>query len=413
MLHTFTTAISSLKRNKVRTSLTVFGITIGIAVVIIVLSAGNGVKRLILNEVDSFGSNWINIEVKVPSADQISSENASSQSRGVVITTLTLGDKKAVAELDNIDAVYAGLTSQSVVSYTTESEQPLIFGVTSEYVDIDQGRIASGRFYTEDEAESAADVVVLGSGIKETLFGNDTAVGIKIDIGGKKYEVIGVFEERGATGFFNFDDVVFLPTQTVQRNIMGVDHVQFMVAELRDNSIAKVTAEEIRFLLRDRHDIDDPVDDDFAVTTQEESIALIDTIFFGITALLVVLAAISLVVGGVGIMNVMYVSVVERTFEIGLRKAVGAREADISRQFLVEAILLTMIGGAIGIVGGIFLSFVVAIVAQSQGLNWQFELSIPSIIIGTVFSLSVGLIFGYFPAKRAAALNPISALRDE
>ncbi len=413
MLHTLTTAISSLKRNKVRTSLTVFGITIGIAVVIIVLSAGNGVKRLILNEVDSFGSNWINIEVKVPSTNQISSENAGAQARGVVITSLTLEDKAAIEALNTIVAAYAGLTSQSVVSFGTETVQPLIFGVTPEYADIDQGRMKEGRFYTMEEATSAANVIVLGANIKERLFGNDSALGKKISVGRSKYDVIGIMEERGSTGFFNYDDIVYIPTQTVQRTIMGVQHVQFIIAQLEDNASPAATAEEIRFLLRDRHNIDDPNDDDFAVTTQEESIALINTIFFGITSLLVVLAAISLVVGGVGIMNVMYVSVVERTFEIGLRKAVGAKQRDISRQFLIEAVILTCIGGVIGIIAGIGISYIIALIAQSQGLLWQFELSIPSIFIGTVFSLSVGLVFGYFPARRAAALDPISALRDE
>lgn len=413
MLHSLNTAINSLKRNKVRTSLTVFGITIGIAVVIIVLSAGNGVKGLILGEVDAFGSNWINIEVKVPSTDQLSSDNAASQARGVVITTLSIDDKEAIEELDNISLAYAGITSQVVLSHNNETEQPLIFGVTPEYIDIDQGEVADGRFYTSEEATNAAQVIVLGAGVKDTLFGNDRAVGERIDAGGTKYEVIGVMEERGSTGFFNYDEIVYIPTQTVQRRIMGVDHVQFMVAQLIDNDIANATAAEIEFLLRDRHDIDDPADDDFAVTTQAESIELIDTIFFGITALLVVLAAISLVVGGVGIMNVMYVSVVERTFEIGLRKAVGAREADIQRQFLIEAVLLTLIGGIIGIIVGSALSFVAALAAQSQGLDWQFELSLPSIVIGTVFSLSVGIVFGYLPAKRAASLDPITALRDE
>jgi putative ABC transport system permease protein len=391
----------------------VFGITIGIAVVIIVLSAGNGVKRLILNEVDSFGSNWINIEVKVPSTNQISSENAGAQARGVVITSLTLEDKAAIEALNTIVAAYAGLTSQSVVSFGTETVQPLIFGVTPEYADIDQGRMKEGRFYTMEEATSAANVIVLGANIKERLFGNDSALGKKISVGRSKYDVIGIMEERGSTGFFNYDDIVYIPTQTVQRTIMGVQHVQFIIAQLEDNASPAATAEEIRFLLRDRHNIDDPNDDDFAVTTQEESIALINTIFFGITSLLVVLAAISLVVGGVGIMNVMYVSVVERTFEIGLRKAVGAKQRDISRQFLIEAVILTCIGGVIGIIAGIGISYIIALIAQSQGLLWQFELSIPSIFIGTVFSLSVGLVFGYFPARRAAALDPISALRDE
>lgn len=413
MFVTFKSAIQSLKRNKTRTALTVFGITIGIGVVIVVLSAGQGVKGLILSEVDSFGSNWINIEVKVPSTEQISQENASAQARGVTITTLTLDDKESVTELSNIARGYAGLTSQAVISYANETLQPMIFGVTSEFVDIDQGEIGAGRFYTAEEDAAAAPVIVLGYGVAETLFGNDSAVGQKVSVNSKNYTILGVMEERGATGFFNFDEIVYIPTETVQRRIMGVEHIQFIIAETIDNSIAQSTAEEARWLIRDAHDIDEPIDDDFAVTTQEESVALIGTIFFGITALLVVLAAISLVVGGVGIMNVMYVSVIERTFEIGLRKSVGAREKEIERQFLLEAILLTLMGGVVGIVGGIFLSFIIALAAQSQGLSWEFIISLPSIAIGTIFSIVVGLVFGYFPARRAARMDPITALRNE
>lgn len=413
MFVTFRSAIQSLKRNKARTALTIFGITIGIGVVIIVLSAGQGVKGLILSEVDSFGSNWINVEIKVPSTDQVSQENASAQARGVTITTLTLDDKESITDLENIDISYGGLTSQAVVSYANEKKQPMIFGVTSEFIDIDQGEVEIGRFYTEEEDAAAAAVIVLGYGVAESLFGNDNPVGQKVGVNSKNFTVIGVMEERGATGFFNFDEIVFIPTETLQRRIMGVDHIQFIIAQTIDNSIAAATSEEIRWLVRDAHGIDTPDDDDFAVTTQEESIELISTIFFGITALLVILAAISLVVGGVGIMNVMYVSVIERTFEIGLRKSVGAREHEIERQFLLEAVLLTLIGGVVGIVGGIFISFIIAVLAQSQGLAWEFVISIPSIILGTVFSIIVGLVFGFFPARRAARMDPITALRNE
>jgi putative ABC transport system permease protein len=410
---TIQSAIIDLRRNKSRALLTVFGVTIGIAVVIIVLSAGNGVKGLILGEVDSFGDNWIDIEVKVPSTGKVSLDNAQGLTRGVSITTLTREDADAVGKLNHINDVYAGVTTQVVISRGSEKKQPIVFAVTPSYVNIDKGKIEQGRFFSEEENRSASQVVVLGYGIAKTLFGNEDAVGLTVKINNASYRVVGVSEERGATGFFNYDDILYLPIKTVQKKLMAIDHVLFIIAQVSDSALAESTAEEIRWLMRDRHDISDPEKDDFSVTTQEESIAVIDTIFFGISALLVVLAGISLVVGGVGIMNVMYVSVIERTFEIGLRKSVGARDSDIKRQFLTEAIVLTSVGGFIGIMFGIIISWLIAFGAQQFGLDWAFVISIPSIILGTGFSIGVGIIFGYFPAKRAAGLDPISALRAE
>ncbi|PIR75717.1 MAG: multidrug ABC transporter substrate-binding protein [Candidatus Magasanikbacteria bacterium CG_4_9_14_0_2_um_filter_42_11] len=410
----FSLAFNQIKKNKARASLTIFGITIGIMVVILVLSAGNGVKSLVLGELDSFGNDWIDIEVKIPSTGKASVSNAQDQARGVTITSLTTDDADAVGELNNIKNIYAGVTTQAVVSYGNEKKQPMFFAVTPSYIEIDAGsEMEDGQFFSEEENSAASQVIVLGSGLRDTLFGNDTAVGKKVKVGDTSFRVIGVMKERGATGFFNYDELAYIPVRTAQKKLMGIDHVLFMIAQMRDAGKGDATAEEIRALIRDRHDITDPDKDDFSVTTQQESVALIDTVFFGIQALLVILAAISLVVGGVGIMNVMYVSVVERTFEIGLRKSVGATEASVRAQFLIEAIVLTALGGVSGIVIGILLSYLIAVGAQSYGLNWEFVISLPSIFLGTGFSVIIGLVFGYFPAKHAASLDPITALRQE
>lgn len=407
-------AFKQIRRNKGRASLTIFGVTIGVAVVILVLSAGNGVKGLVLGELDSFGSNWVNVEVKVPSTGKASLENAQSIAGGVTITSLTYEDAEKILELDNIVDIYAGVTTQAVFTRGTEKKQPSIFAVSPSYVNIDTGTVLKeGHFFTEEENNAASQVVVLGSELKDSLFGNDQAVGKNIKVGGKSFRVVGELEERGATGFFNYDEIAYIPLRTAQKKLMGIEHVLWIIGQMVDSERSEATAEEIRWLLRDQHDITDPDKDDFAVTTQQESVEVINTVFFGIQALLVVLAAISLLVGGVGIMNVMYVSVVERTFEIGLRKSVGASEQSIRSQFLTEAVVLTLFGGVIGIVLGILLSFVVAIGAQFGGLDWQFIISIPSIILGTGFSVAVGLIFGYFPAKKAAGFDPITALRRE
>jgi putative ABC transport system permease protein len=406
-------ALQTFQKTKARSFLTVFGITIGIAMVIIVLSAGRGVKALILNEVSSFGDDWINIEVKMPSASKNSQENATGLARGVIITTLVREDMEKITRLKNIDKAYAGITTQVVISHDQEKERPTIFGVTADYYGIDKTEIVNGRFFSDQEDRSLAQVVVLGSEIATDLFANQDPVGQSVKIDGKAYRVIGVMESIGATGFFNMDEMIYVPLRTVQKKIMGIDHVLWIIAQTVDNSKAEVTAEEIRWLMRERHDITNIEKDDFAVTTMNEALEIVNTVLVGITGLLIVLAALSLLVGGVGIMNVMYVSVAERTFEIGLRKAVGASEKEILRQFLTEAVVITLIGGIAGIVMGVFVSYIIALGAQFAGLSWAFEISLFSVFLSVTFSFFVGLFFGLYPAKKAASLDPILAIMQE
>lgn len=409
----FKTAFQVLGKNKLRSFLTLFGILVGIAMVIIVLSAGNGLKQLILGEVSSFGNNWINIEVKVPETQKNSQENSKAMASGVAIKTLTTGDAEAVKTIKNINDAYAGITAQAVVSYQTEKLQPTIFGVSSSYLSINPNELREGRFFNREEDLGAAQVIVLGFELKNDLFGNADAVGKNVHVGGKSFEVVGVMEPLGASGFLDMDNVVYVPIKTVQKKIMGVDYVLWVVASVKDMDQSEETAEEIRGLIRERHNITNPDKDDFAVTTMNEAVSLVGNIVFGITILLVTLAGVSLIVGGVGIMNVMYVSVVERTFEIGLRKAVGATDQDILKQFLTEAVLLTATGGVVGILVGVVVSFLIAMIAQSQGLDWSFHISLLSIILSTSFAIAVGLIFGVTPARRASELDPIEAIRQE
>lgn len=409
----FKTAFQVLGKNKLRSFLTLFGILVGIAMVIIVLSAGNGLKQLILGEVSSFGNNWINIEVKVPETQKNSQENSKAMASGVAIKTLTTGDAEAVKTIKNINDTYAGITAQAVVSYQTEKLQPTIFGVSSSYLSINPNELREGRFFNREEDLGAAQVIVLGFELKNDLFGNADAVGKNVHVGGKSFEVVGVMEPLGASGFLDMDNVVYVPIKTVQKKIMGVDYVLWVVASVKDMDQSEETAEEIRGLIRERHNITNPDKDDFAVTTMNEAVSLVGNIVFGITILLVTLAGVSLIVGGVGIMNVMYVSVVERTFEIGLRKAVGATDQDILKQFLTEAVLLTATGGVVGILVGVVVSFLIAMIAQSQGLDWSFHISLLSIILSTSFAIAVGLIFGVTPARRASELDPIEAIRQE
>ena len=211
----------------------------------------------------------------------------------------------------------------------------------------------------------------------------------------------------------NYDEMVYLPLQTAQKLLMGIDYLMFITVRVFDTKAIEATASEIENLLRTNHEITEAKDDDFAVTTATEALAMINTVFGGLTLLLVAIAGISLLVGGVGIMNIMYVSVTERTFEIGLRKSLGAKKKQILWQFLWEAIVVTMFGGLIGIIIGVTITFLISFIAAQIGFSWDFVLPPQSVIIAFLFSTMVGLIFGYYPAQKAAALDPIAALRYE
>lgn len=413
MISILNIAAKSLINNKTRTVLTVIGIVIGIAAVIIVMSAGESLKGLVLGQLDSFGSDVIQIEVKVPSTSANSVDNAASQSQGVQITTLTLEDAEAIGRLPNIKNYYAAIMDSEIASYQDVVKSVTIIATTPGYVEMGSAKVAIGRFYTDDEGNELARVAVLGSNISSKLFGNQDPLGQEIKMGKGKFRIIGVMQEQGGSLGLSFDDMVFVPTQTLQKIVMGIDHIQMVTAQMTDVSIDTQTADEIKYLLRQRHEIEDENKEDFSVTTMKEAKAMIDSIFNGITLLLIAIAGISLLVGGVGIMNIMYVSVTERTFEIGLRKAVGAKKKAILWQFLLEAIILTLLGGFFGITLGIAFSYFISYAASLFGFSWEFILPPQSIIIAFGFSAIVGLVFGYFPAQQAAKMDPIEALRRD
>lgn len=400
-----------------RTILTALGIVISIASVIIVISAAQGVKGFLIGQFEQFGSNLIQVETRVPNTGNINSgESQQAMAFGTVVTTLTLDDMKAIRRLPNILANYAGQMGQAIATSPTAKKTINIFGVTPSVTDVDeQGIIENGRMFTDEEDASLARVAVLGSEVAHDLFGDQDPVGQVIKLKNKNFSVIGVFEKRGAALFFNFDTVVYLPIQTLQKQIMGIDHVTFITNKYKNKELAPVTAVDIEELLRDRHNIDraDPDKDDFVVQTMDDVASTLDTIIGGFTILLVALAAISLVVGGVGIMNIMYVSVLERTFEIGLRKAVGATRRQILRQFLTEAVLVTCLGGVVGIIFGVSVSYLISLTAGAIGFAWRFVIPLYSVVMAVGFSVACGLVFGLYPARQAANLDPIEALRRE
>ncbi|NMB47985.1 FtsX-like permease family protein [Candidatus Kuenenbacteria bacterium] len=407
-------AYRALRAHKVRSALTVLGLLIGVMSVIVVINMGQSVKYYILNQSQAFGSDFVQVEIKVPSTKQTSSENAMGMAQGITITTLKIEDGEKIGQHPNIRGFYAMQMGQDVVSSSLDKKTTMLWGVSAQFFDLYNAEIISGRPFTEEEDKSQAQVVIIGPALKDKLFSDDNALGQSIKIGNLKYTVIGVMEEQGNyLGFMDMDSMVYLPIRTLQKKILGIDHVQAIMAYLKDTNYTSQTAADVVDIMRAEHDITDPKKDDFAVSTMDDVLKMVNTLSAGITFLLVAIAAISLLVGGVGIMNVMYVSVSERTYEIGLRKAVGATSKDILWQFLWEAIFLTFLGGLIGVILGTLFSFTAYLLAKNFGFDWGFNFSFAGLILSVGFSVITGLIFGVYPARHAASLNPVDALRYE
>ncbi|MFC1756332.1 ABC transporter permease [Patescibacteria group bacterium] len=407
-------ALKNLQSNIGRTILSLLGIVIGVTSVIIILSLGAGIRNFVIGQVETFGTDVIEIEIKVPKTKQASAQNVGGMVGGAPIVTLKLEDIEAIGKISNIGAWYTGILSQQITSYQDKNNQTILFGTNSQIMEVDKGtELDVGRMYNDEEDRGLKQVAVLGSKIKDTLFGNSNAIDEIIKIKGQSFRVIGVLKERGAIGGFDWDKMIYLPLGTLQKKIMGVEHVQFAMLNIEDMAKVEQTISEAEEIMRDRHNIDDPEDDDFAIVSIAESLELIDQVFSAINILLLALTSISLIVGGVGIMNVMYVSVAERTFEIGLRKSIGARNSSILKQFLFEAIFLTVLGGLIGIIFGSLISYGAEKIALRQGYFLQFSITLQSILIGFGFSAGVGILFGYYPAKIASRLSPIEAMRKE
>lgn len=406
--------IKNLRNNKGRTVLTLVGIVIGIMSVIVVTSSGQGVKNYILGQFESFGEDLIQVEIKIPATSQTSSANATGQAQGVNITTLKVADGEAISRIPNVAEYAAGSLGQEIASYRGENKRTLLYGVGANTPNIDRGiKLSEGVFFSDIEDKNLAQVVVIGSDVREALFGSDDPIGKDIKIKGMNFKVVGVAEKRGTVTFFNYDELIYIPVQTLTKKIMGIDYVRYIMVRVKDINMIDVTAADIVDTMRRQHDISDPSQDDFAVMTMQEAQKIISDVFGTINILLLALTSISLLVGGVGIMNVMYVAVVERTFEIGLRKAVGARSGDILYQFLLEAVIITLIGGFLGILLGYVVAFSFSYVLEFFGFSISFAVTLNSILIAVGFSMVTGIIFGFYPAWKASKLSPMEALRKE
>lgn len=411
MYNAFKQAIKALSANKGRTLLTTLGIMIGIATVILVLSAGAGFRNLINEQIATTGSNTLYLQTKIPSTSKGLSPSDNVDS-GIVISTLKQRDLDNINKLPNVVNSYGMVVGQAIASYRSNQKSVTYMGASASRFEIDKSTLKSGRFYTNAEDNSGAQVVILGSKIASDLFKQDDPLGKLVRIGSLNFLVIGIYDTSSVLGGGN-DDYLFIPLGTAQKKLLGINYLLQAVIQIEDLKLSDITATEIADAVRRSHAINDPKKDDFQVTTQAQIMDIFNTIFNGITILLIAIAAISLIVGGVGIMNIMYVVVTERTSEIGLRKALGAKKYNILQEFLIESVLVTLLGGFIGIIFGAFLSWILTLVAVSSGLTWTFTVPFYAIGIGFGVSAIIGIGFGVLPAIGAAKLDPIEALQHE
>lgn len=396
---TFKLAIQAILRNPMRSFLTVLGVVIGVAAVIAMVTIGNGSTAQVTADVETFGANRLMLS---PGQGRMG-----PSSDGSSVQPFTLSDvEKIVDQLSSIEVAAPTSTSQLVAVYGNENYQTSVTGTTSGYLTVADWALSVGRSFTESD-ETGRAVCILGQTVVEELFGNANPIGEDIRLENISCEVIGVLEAKGASTFgTDQDDLVLIPFRTYPRRIAGSADVSMVSLAMRDGVSTDRAVNDVTMLMREIRRIDPGEEDDFTVNTMEQLTSMLTGISDVLTGLLSAVAAVSLLVGGIGIMNIMLVSVTERTREIGIRMAVGAQASQVLLQFLVEAIVLSVLGGAIGIALGMGFAAVGASV-----LDIPF-IPDPSIIaMAFAFSAAVGIVFGYFPARAAARLDPIEALR--
>ena len=397
-------AITALRGNLLRTLLTMLGIIIGIASVILIISLGQGATASINNQLSSFGTNTIYISPG-------SSENGQGLQQSQT-NSLKLEDADALTDktrIQNISAVSAVVSKPTQASANGQTININAQGVGADYATIQSLGLAQGEFFTKDDELSLSRVAVLGSEVVTDLFGEGAEpVGETVKIDNRSFRVVGVLQEKDSSTFSNPNKAIYVPVNTAMKILLGQDYVSSIMIEVENGELVNQTVNDITDLMIDQHNITEGKTKDFSVNSSQQALATVGSVTGLLTSLLAGIAGISLVVGGIGIMNIMLVTVTERTKEIGLLKSIGARDRDILTQFLIEAIVLTLVGGAIGILFGIALSFII-----SSIIKIPFVISFSAIALAVGVSSGVGLLFGYYPAQRAAKLSPIEALRFE
>lgn len=404
------TALTALRANITRSRLTVLGVVIGVAAIMMVASIGESAQSLILTQIQQFGTNIISI---APGR----SPRGPSDFGALFSESLTVGDLEALQRPGAIPGLLNAtpfVAGSYKMEYRESSKQAQTAGASAYLQQMMNLDMQYGNFFTDEDVLARSRVVVLGPELAEDLFGEiSQAVGENLRIKDQSFRVIGVLEGGGA-GFANFDGNAMLPWTTAHTYLSGTSHFNEIDIEVESEDLIPRVVADVESLLRQRHNIDDPEKDDFSVHTVAEAADIISQVTGIITALISAVAAISLIVGGIGIMNIMLASVAERTKEIGLRKALGARNSDIRNQFLLEAIILTVLGGVIGVVFAIVFGIVAAVVLSGVlNLDWEYVFPIKATIIGVTVSIATGLIFGLLPARHAAKMDPVEALRYE
>ncbi len=401
-------ALRSLGANKLRSSLTMLGIIIGVMAVIAMLSIGRGAQAAITNQINSIGTNLLFIR---PGATQQGGVRTAEGSAA----TLTIEDAQALEGLQDVVGVAPEVDSFGQVAYLGNNDNARIIGATPEYLDTLNANVADGDFITSANVTARSAVAVLGSQIAQDLFSSGEPVGQSVRINGQSFRVVGVMQAKGGTGFMNADTQVFVPITTAMSRLSrgsqfrGGTSVSDINVKITDPSVQNEVIQNISAVLDQRHHV---AQDDFTIQSQQDILNTANQVTGILTIFLGGVAAISLIVGGIGIMNIMLVSVTERTREIGIRKAIGARKRDILVQFLTEATILSVTGGVIGVMMGALIARLISGI-QLGGSTLNTVVDLDSVLLAVIFSVAVGLFFGSYPANRAASLHPIDALRYE
>lgn len=396
-------ALKALNNNKLRCFLTMLGIIIGVASVITMLAIGQGSKNSIKEQISEMGSNMIMIH---PGNMQRGGVRQSADD----MQSLEVTDYEALQTLPGIAAISPSVNSSGQLVNGNNNWPSTIYGVTPDYLDIRKLKVKDGAMFTDHDIKSAAKVCILGKTVVDNLFPNgEDPVGRVIRFGKIPLTIVGVLESKGTNSMgMDQDDVVIAPYTTVMKRILAIDYIQGIFASAVDENRTEETIDEITEVLRERHKIQPGADDDFDIRSQQELSQMMNSTSDMMTVLLACIAGISLLVGGIGIMNIMYVSVTERTREIGLRMSIGARGIDILSQFLIEAVIISVSGGIIGIVVGCVATWLVNLIA-----HWPVYIQMYSVLLSFAVCTITGIFFGWYPAKKAANLDPIEAIRYE
>ena len=396
-------ALRSLGRNKMRTSLTMLGIVIGVSAVIVTVALGDGAGGQMQSTVSALGSNMLMIFPGSPNRNGI--QLGSGQTK-----TLVSADEQGIlSDVPNVTGATGGVQTSTQVVWQNNNWFTLVLGTEPSYFPVRSWTFAAGGPFDSSDLEKEANVAVIGETVRRKLFGIVNPIGQVIRIKSLPFRIIGVLAPKGSSGFGqDQDDVIMVPLTTEQRKIVGITWLNWIFVNASSPETSDIVKTDIINLMRDRHKIQPGNEDDFQVQSMAQLADTLKQVSSILTLLLGAVASVALLVGGIGIMNIMLVSVTERTREIGIRIAIGATEWDVQFQFLIEAVMLSLIGGIIGITVGELVAWVVDL-----ALGWSFTLSIPAVTLAVVFSATIGIAFGYYPARRASRLNPIEALRYE